>query len=368
MAIVNRLSAETSPYLLEHARNPVWWQPWDEEALALAESEGKPILLSIGYSACHWCHVMARESFEDPETAALMNRSFVNIKVDREERPDIDQLYQTALAEMGEQRGWPLTLFLTPEGKPFAGGTYFPPQPAYGRPAFRDLLRTLAEAYEAAPDEAAKKAGDLTERLAHSAAGAAGAQISITQMNHIATRLAEGVDPVYGGFGRGLKFPHPMALETIWRAYLRTGHSSFRDPVLLSLEQMCMGGLYDHLGGGFHRYAVDEFWLVPHFEKMLYDNALLIDLMTLTWREQRSGWLARRIEESVAFLLRDMRVEGGAFGSALGRRQRRARQRSGGRRRLLCLGKKQRSIACWVARPRPSRPSMTSRRGGTGRA
>ena len=313
----NRLDRESSPYLLEHSANPVHWQPWDEDALAQAREREMPILLSSGYSACHWCHVMARESFEDPETAALMNRLFVNIKVDREERPDIDSLYQNALAGLGEQRGWPLTMFLTPEGRPFGGGTYFPPEPGFGRPAFREMLQRMADAFADSPEEVERTAARLVEALKDEARGAPGSAISTALLNHIAGQTLDGVDPVYGGFGQNAKFPFPMALELLWRAYLRVGHGTYRDAVTLSLEQMCLGGIYDQLGGGFCRYTVDDAWLVPHFEKMLYDNALLVDLLTLVWRSSRQPLFADCIEATIGFLLRDMTVEGGAFAASL---------------------------------------------------
>ena len=313
----NRLDHETSPYLLEHSANPVHWQPWDEEALAGARERGMPILLSVGYSACHWCHVMAQESFEDPETAALMNQLFVNIKVDREERPDIDSLYQNALAGLGEQRGWPLTMFLTPDGQPYGGGTYFPPEPGFGRPSFRNMLQRMADAYADTPEEVGRTAARLIDALKDEARGAPGDAITTALLNHVAGQTLDGVDRVYGGFGQNAKFPFPMALELLWRAYLRVGHGSYRDAVMLSLEQMCLGGIYDHLGGGFCRYTVDDAWSVPHFEKMLYDNALLVDFLTLVWRGTRQPLFADRIEATIGFLLREMTVDGGAFAASL---------------------------------------------------
>ena len=314
----NRLDRESSPYLLEHSANPVHWQPWDEEALAEARERSMPILLSVGYSACHWCHVMAQESFEDPETAALMNRLFMNIKVDREERPDIDSLYQNALAGLGEQRGWPLTMFLTPDGQPYGGGTYFPAEPGYGRPAFRDMLQRMATAYADTPDEVGRTAARLIDALKNEARGAPGDAITPALLNHVAGQTLDGVDRVYGGFGQNAKFPFPMALELLWRAHLRVGHGSYREAVMLTLEQMCLGGIYDHLGGGFCRYTVDDAWSVPHFEKMLYDNALLVDFLTLVWRGSRQPLFADRIEATIGFLLREMAVDGGAFAASLG--------------------------------------------------
>ena len=313
----NRLDQETSPYLLEHRTNPVHWQPWDEAALAEARALDKPILLSIGYTACHWCHVMARESFENPDTAALMNRFFVNIKVDREERPDIDSIYQSALAELGQQRGWPLTMFLTPRTEPYGGGTYFPPAARFGRPAFHDILRSMADAYANTPDDVAQTSAKLVKELEAKARGATGGEISTTLIHHVASQMLDGVDIVYGGFGRGAKFPFPMALELIWRTYCRAGHNSFRDAVMLTMGHMCLGGIYDHLGGGFSRYSVDEQWLVPHFEKMLCDNALLIDLLTLIWRGTGRALFANRVEATAEWLLREMTAPGGGFAASL---------------------------------------------------
>ena len=249
-----------------------------------------------------------------------MNRLFVNVKVDREERPDVDMIYQSALAELGQQRGWPLTMFLTPDAKPYGGGTYFPPTPGYGRPAFRDVLQAMADAHANDAGKAAADAAKLVAALETKGKGGkegTGGQISVTQLNHVATQLAEGVDVVYGGFGREAKFPHTMALEVIWRAHCRTGHASFREAVLLSAEQMCLGGIYDHLGGGFYRYAVDEFWLVPHFEKMLYDNALIIDLLVMLWQGTGNPLFARRIEDTADWLLREMRTPEGGFAASL---------------------------------------------------
>ena len=313
----NRLDRASSPYLLEHSANPVHWQPWDEAALAEARAGDKPILLSVGYSACHWCGVMARESFEDADTAALMNGLFVNIKVDREERPDIDGLYQNALAALGQQRGWPLTMFLTPEAKPYGGGTYFPPEAGFGRPAFRDMLRRMADAYADSPDDVLRTAARLVETLRSEAGGAAGGAVSETLLNHVAGQMLDGVDPVYGGFGRNAKFPFPMALELLWRAYLRTGHEPYRDAVLLTAEHISLGGIHDHLGGGFARYTVDDEWLVPHFEKMLYDNALIVDLLTLLWRGTGRDLFADRVETTIDWLLREMVVPGGGFAASL---------------------------------------------------
>ena len=313
----NRLDQETSPYLLEHRTNPVHWQPWDEAALAEAREKDKPILLSVGYTACHWCQVMARESFADPNTAALMNDLFVNIKVDREERPDIDNIYQSTLAELGQQRGWPLTMFLTPQAEPYGGGTYFPPKAGFGRPAFRDVLRNMADAYATTPEKVTQIAAKLVQELESQARGAAGSEISPTLINHVANQMLDGVDIVYGGFGQQAKFPFPMALELLWRAYHRIGHNAFRDAVVLTAEQMCHGGIYDHLGGGFARYTVDDQWLVPHFEKMLYDNALLIDLLTMVWQGTGRTLFADRVEATIGWLLREMALPDGGFAASL---------------------------------------------------
>jgi uncharacterized protein YyaL (SSP411 family) len=312
----NRLDQSTSPYLLLHRDNPVHWQPWSTEALAQAKRENKPILLSSGYSACHWCHVMARESFENPEIAELMNRLFVNIKVDREERPDIDTIYQTVLAEMGQLRGWPLTMFLTPDGEPFAGGTYFPPTAGYGRPAFRDVLQSTAASYASDPETAAATASRLIAGL-KGAARKAGGEISPALRNHVANQLLDNVDRVYGGIGQEAKFPQPMLQELLWRAYCRTGHKSFRQAVELSVGHMCSGGLFDHLGGGFARYCVDDRWLVPHFEKMLCDNALLIDLLTTLWQATGNLLFAQSVDETVSWALREMQLPDGGFCSSL---------------------------------------------------
>ena len=313
----NRLADETSPYLLQHAENPVHWQPWDDEALDQARAEGKPILLSVGYAACHWCHVMAHESFEDEGMAALMNDLFVNIKVDREERPDIDQIYQTSLALLGQQGGWPLTMFLTPAGEPFWGGTYFPPTPRFGRPGFPEVLRTLADTYRQEPARIAKNVNALRTALEQLAQNKAGQAIADDVHDRLAEQLLAEVDPIDGGIGGPPKFPHEPILELVWRAYVRSGEDRFGQAVTLTLTRMCQGGIYDHLGGGFARYSVDAAWLVPHFEKMLYDNAQLVDLLTLVWQSTRDPLYELRVRETVGWLLREMQVDGGAFGATL---------------------------------------------------
>jgi uncharacterized protein len=313
----NLLGAETSPYLLQHAANPVHWRAWNEAALAEARALDKPILLSVGYSACHWCHVMAHESFADPATAEVMNALFVNIKVDREERPDLDQIYQAALSMMGEQGGWPLTMFLTSDAMPFWGGTYFPPEARYGRPAFVDVLRGVGAAWSEKKDTIEKNVAALSQGLKSREQSAAGGEIPVEMLDRIAERLAQEIDRTHGGIGAAPKFPNTTILESIWRAHRRSGGSGFGEAVTLTLDRMCQGGIYDHLGGGFARYATDAAWLVPHFEKMLYDNAELIDLLTLVWQETKSPLYAARVAETVAWLEREMTTESGAFAAAL---------------------------------------------------
>ncbi|WP_374440010.1 thioredoxin domain-containing protein [Stella sp.] len=313
----NRLAAETSPYLRQHMDNPVAWEPWDADALDRARRERRPILLSVGYAACHWCHVMAHESFEDPETARVMNRHFVNIKVDREERPDIDQIYQHALALTGESGGWPLTMFLTPDGEPFWGGTYFPPTARYGRPAFRDVLTAVADTFARDPEKVAKNVTALRDGLAQLSRTQPGSGIPLATIDQVARRLAREIDPFHGGIGDAPKFPQPFVIQLLWRAWRRQRQQPFRNAVLLTLDHMSQGGIYDHLGGGYSRYSVDAVWLVPHFEKMLYDNAQLIDLLTLVWQETRRPLYAARVRETVDWMLREMRVEDAAFAAAL---------------------------------------------------
>ena len=314
----NRLGEETSPYLLQHKDNPVHWRAWGADALAEAEASDKPILLSVGYAACHWCHVMAAESFENPETAAVMNELYVPIKVDREERPDVDAIYQQALALMGEQGGWPLTMFLTPKGEPFWGGTYFPPAQRWGRPGFPDVLRGVAAHYRNDPDKIARNVGALANGLARQSEAKSGdGDIAPDLLDQIAERLAQSIDPIHGGFGQAPKFPNPSNLELLWRGWKRSGLELCRDRVVLTLDAMCQGGIYDHIGGGFARYSTDEQWLVPHFEKMLYDNAQLVSLMTLAWQETRSPLYAARVDETIGWVLREMRGPDGGFSSTI---------------------------------------------------
>lgn len=312
----NLLRHEASPYLLQHKDNPVHWRPWGADALAEAQAADKPILLSVGYAACHWCHVMAHESFEDPATAAVMNELFVNIKVDREERPDIDQIYMAALHATGEQGGWPLTMFLTPAGRPIWGGTYFPPTPRYGRPAFVDVLRQVAHVYRTEPDTIATNTATLMAYLSEARA-AAGAPLDRDLLDQAAARLLTFMDPVRGGTNGAPKFPQAGLLAFLWRATSRTGDPRYRDIVLTTLRNICQGGIYDHVGGGFARYSTDARWLVPHFEKMLYDNAQLIPLLADAWRITANALFRTRIEETVAWLTREMRQPGGAFAASI---------------------------------------------------
>jgi uncharacterized protein YyaL (SSP411 family) len=317
----NRLGEETSPYLIQHKDNPVHWQAWGEEALAAAKAADKPILLSVGYAACHWCHVMAHESFENPQIAALMNQLFINVKVDREERPDIDAIYMNALHLMGEQGGWPLTMFLTPDGEPFWGGTYFPPEPRWGRPGFPQVLASIAAAYRDKRDDVAKNAAALRQglaRLSRPQPGAGGAQgISPDALDRIAERLLGEADPLNGGIGTAPKFPQCGIFELLWRGWKRTGRAPYRDAVRRTLTMMSQGGIYDHLGGGYARYATDARWLVPHFEKMLYDNAELVSLLTQVWPDTGDPLYARRVTETVGWVEREMTHPGGGFYSSL---------------------------------------------------
>ena len=313
----NRLGEETSPYLLQHKDNPVHWRPWGEAALEEARATGKPILLSVGYAACHWCHVMAHESFEDEATARVMNELFVNIKVDREERPDVDAIYMGALHELGEQGGWPLTMFLTSDAEPFWGGTYFPKEQRYGRPAFVSVLNEVARVYRDEPDKVRQNADVLKDRLKPGHHVLASAPPSEEMLADLGRRLVQAIDPVNGGIRGAPKFPQPQFFGFLWRAGLRYGLANPLEAVDLTLTHIAQGGIYDHLGGGFSRYSVDERWLVPHFEKMLYDNAQLIELMTESWRESKSKLFAQRIEETVDWLSREMVVPGGGFAASL---------------------------------------------------
>jgi uncharacterized protein YyaL (SSP411 family) len=313
----NRLGEETSPYLLQHKDNPVHWQPWSVEVLAAAREADKPILLSVGYAACHWCHVMAHESFEDEVIARLMNERFVSIKVDREERPDLDAIYQHALALLGEQGGWPLTMFLTPAGEPFWGGTYFPPTQRWGRPGFPQVVQALSEAYRNDPEKVAKNVAALKEALTELGRPRAGGDVPLELTDHVAERLLKEVDLVHGGIGGAPKFPQVGVFELLWRGWRRTKNTAMRDAVLVTLDKICQGGIYDHLGGGFARYSTDARWLAPHFEKMLYDNAQLVALLTLVSQETRNPLYAMRVAETIEWLEREMLTSGGGFASSL---------------------------------------------------
>ncbi|MBT6537627.1 MAG: thioredoxin domain-containing protein [Rhodospirillaceae bacterium] len=309
----NMLANETSPYLLQHADNPVHWYPWGDAALARAQAEKKPILLSIGYAACHWCHVMAHESFEDDDTAKVMNELFINIKVDREERPDLDAIYQGALSLMAEQGGWPLTMFCTPEGKPFWGGTYFPPRAGMGRPGFPDLLVHIDKIYRVEQDKVQTNTAAILQALGDMAQPQPGEAPSPERIAAFADAIADQVDQRHGGFGTAPKFPQCGVLSLMWAH----GGEVARDAVTLTLDCMAQGGIYDHLGGGFARYSTDAAWLAPHFEKMLYDNAQLLELYARAWRGTKSPLYAQRAEETVSWLMREMTHPDGGFYATL---------------------------------------------------
>ena len=313
----NRLARETSPYLLQHKDNPVAWWAWGPEALAEAKRANKPILLSVGYAACHWCHVMAHESFEDDDTARVMNELFVNIKVDREERPDIDQIYMAALHHLGEHGGWPLTMFLTPDGEPIWGGTYFPKTSRYGKPAFVDVLREIARLFRDEPGKIEHNRSALMERLAATARPAGSVTIGTAELDNAARQLGGLIDPVNGGTRGAPKFPQAALFELLWRAGQRTGEARYFAAVEITLDHICEGGIYDHLGGGFSRYSVDERWLVPHFEKMLYDNAQLLELLAIARRRNGKALYRQRARETVEWLKREMTIREGAFSASL---------------------------------------------------
>src|SRR6188472_1504195 len=307
---MNRLAEETSPYLLQHADNPVDWFAWGDDAFAEARAEDRPILLSIGYAACHWCHVMAHESFEDPGVAAVMNELFVSVKVDREERPDVDSLYMDAVVALTGSGGWPMTVFLTPEGEPFLGGTYFPPEPRHGLPSFRQVLTQVAQAYRERHGDVVRQAQALTESVRASARIEASREPLTSSPLHEAVRgLRSGFDARWGGWGQRPKFPPASAIEFL----LRRGDI---EPVTKTLDGMALGGMYDLLGGGFHRYSVDERWLVPHFEKMLYDNALLVPAYLHAWVVTGEERYRQVAEATLGYLLRELRLPEGGFASA----------------------------------------------------
>ena len=313
----NRLINETSPYLLQHANNPVDWFAWGPEALERAEAEDKPILLSVGYSACHWCHVMERESFENPQIADIMNEYFISIKVDREERPDIDSIYMKAVQAMTGQGGWPMTVFLTPDGKPFFGGTYFPPEDRQGLAGFPRVLQALAQTYQEKRGDVVKATDQLMQRMRQMSASVPSTD-PLTQdiMFQAHTAIAREFDDRYGGVGMQPKFPQPMSYEFLLRYYLRSENSQALEMVELTLDRMAEGGIYDQLGGGFHRYSTDTFWLIPHFEKMLYDNALLAKLYLHAYQVTEKPLYRRIVEETLDYVLREMTDPSGGFYSA----------------------------------------------------
>ena len=314
----NRLANETSPYLLQHANNPVDWFPWGPEALERAKQENKPILLSIGYAACHWCHVMEHESFENETTAALMNERFVNIKVDREERPDLDGIYMQAVQAMTGHGGWPMTVFLTPDGVPYYGGTYFPPEDRHGMPSFRRILTAVSEAYRAKPDDVARTAASVREMYAASTEATRSAgPLSPEIFDRVYRALAERYDEANGGFEGAPKFPQTMSLDFLLRYWARRGTENALEMVKRSFKKMMYGGIYDQVGGGFARYTVDANWLVPHFEKMLYDNALLVRLGAHLWQATKDDDVRRVVEETIEWAAREMRSPEGGFYSSL---------------------------------------------------
>ena len=314
----NRLAHETSPYLLQHAENPVDWYPWGDEALDRARRENKPVLLSIGYAACHWCHVMAHESFENPAIAAQMNERFVNIKVDREERPDLDSIYMQAVQAMTGHGGWPMTVFLTPQGEPFFGGTYYPPSDRHGMPGFPRVLQALADAYSTQPDAIQSTTAQLREIYGAAARAAReSGPVNAAVLQRAFREIARAYDPVHGGFGGAPKFPPSMVLEFLLTYWGRSGDAAALDIARQSFQAMARGGIYDQLGGGLHRYSVDDRWLVPHFEKMLYDNALFLRLGVHLWQATGDSDIARVCADTVSWLAREMTAPEGGFLSSL---------------------------------------------------
>ncbi len=317
---MNRLAAETSPYLRQHADNPVDWYPWGDEAFATARERDVPILLSVGYSACHWCHVMAHESFEDPSTAAAMNAAFVNVKVDREERPDVDAVYMAAVQAMTGQGGWPMTVFLDADGQPFRAGTYFPPEERHGMPAFRAVLDAVSQAWTERRAELVTQGSKVRDAVARmttlDGVPTADALPPVSVLDGIVAKLAASFDARWGGFGRAPKFPPSMTIELLLRQHVRTGDSNALHMATHTLDHMAAGGMYDQLGGGFHRYSVDAFWLVPHFEKMLYDQSLLVRVYTHAFLVTGLDRYRRVVEETVGYVLRELRHAEGGFLSA----------------------------------------------------
>jgi len=310
----NRLARETSPYLLQHAHNPVDWYPWSEEAFARAREEDKPVFLSIGYSACHWCHVMERESFENDNIAELLNRDFVSIKVDREERPDVDSIYMQAVQMMTGHGGWPMSMFLTPDAKPFYAGTYFPPDDRHGMPGFRRVLMHIVEAYRSRRKDVEKTSNEVQQAISQSMQLRAGAKaVDRVALDDAASGIAGAYDRVHGGFGAAPKFPPSMTLDFLMQVAWRNDDELLHDIIVTTLTKMARGGVYDQIGGGFHRYSVDAKWLVPHFEKMLYDNALLARLYTRAWQYTKDPFFARIANEILGFVQREMTSPEGGF-------------------------------------------------------
>ena len=312
----NRLAASSSPYLRQHADNPVHWWPWQPEAFAEARGRNVPVHLSIGYAACHWCHVMAHESFSDPDLAAYLNQAFVNIKVDREERPDIDQIYMAGLHALGQQGGWPLTMFLSPDGEPFWGGTYFPPSPRHGLPGFRQILQSIASAWENQDEAVTVNRQAILDHLKQIEVPQTG-EIADASIDETAARILSMWDTENGGLRGAPKFPMSPLLDHLWRSALRTGDTDYETAVLTTLRSLCQGGIYDHVGGGFARYSVDAQWLIPHFEKMLSDNGQLLNLLALAFARTGEHLFRTRIEETITWIGREMILPGGAFAASL---------------------------------------------------
>jgi uncharacterized protein YyaL (SSP411 family) len=316
--VSNHLGDETSPYLLQHVDNPVDWHPWGEDALGLAKKDDKPILLSIGYAACHWCHVMAHESFEDDETALLMNEHFINIKVDREERPDLDSIYMSAVTAMTGHGGWPMTVFLTPDGRPFYSGTYFPKEPRHGMPSFRQILTGVADAWKNQYDKVQEGAEQITQHVRQTAV--VNAQVEVLDTSILTSAvddLKQRFDRTWGGFGQAPKFPQPMGIEFLLREHRRSGSDEALAMAEFTLLRMAQGGMYDQIGGGFARYSVDDQWLVPHFEKMLYDNAQLARVYLHAWQLTGNPFYRRVAEETLDYVCLEMRHADGGFFSSL---------------------------------------------------
>jgi uncharacterized protein len=317
--MTNRLANETSPYLLQHAHNPVDWYPWGEEAFAKARAEDRPVFLSIGYSACHWCHVMERESFESEETAAILNQDYVSIKVDREERPDIDSIYMQAVQMMTGHGGWPMSVFLTPDGRPFYAGTYFPPDDRHGMPSFRRVLEHVSDVYRSRRQEVEAASAEVQQAISQGLRVRPGTEIAVSRdaLDAAAGKIASTYDAVHGGFGGAPKFPPSMTLDFLMQVAHRTNHPTLRDIITTTLTKMARGGMYDQIGGGFHRYSVDAKWLVPHFEKMLYDNALLARLYVRAWQWTKEPFFAQIANEILGFVQREMTAPDGAFYATL---------------------------------------------------